>query len=57
MKNESWIIVDLNTKAALFGIGAITFRFSSHEVANEVASQLFKDDTCYILVMITEPLK
>lgn len=49
-----YIVVDLRTKKALYGVGNKTLTFSSHEIAEEVGSQFFfsKDDYMIIACFI-----
>lgn len=49
---EKWIIIDLKTSHALYGFGGKTFKFSSQEIAEEVANQLFEFQTEFITVEI-----
>lgn len=50
-----WIIIDLRTRRALYGISENTLCFSSSEIAMEVASQFFKNVTDFIVVPIKTP--
>lgn len=49
---EKYIIIDINTKKALYGIGVKTLLFSSHKIALEVADQFFDHGDKYIIIEI-----
>lgn len=55
MKEErNWIIVDLETKKALYGINRVTLTFSTKEIAEEVAEQLFDVHSRYVILNRTD---
>lgn len=47
-----YIIIDLRTLAALYGAGGKTLKFSSKEIALEVASQFFNNEEDFIVVSL-----
>lgn len=51
---NTWIIISLKTKQAFYGIEQSTLRFSTEEIAVEVANQLFRNEKEYIVVCIPE---
>lgn len=53
-RNESWIIIDLSTKKALYGLYGCTIELSSYEIAKEVAEIFFTDFGKYLIVSISE---
>jgi len=52
--NESWIIIDLSTKKALYGAETKTLQFSSEQIALEVASQFFLNENKYMIIKINK---
>lgn len=57
MKKENmWIIIDIRTRKALYGAGSRLLRFSTEEVAKEVAEQLFEKTSAYIICHIERDL-
>jgi hypothetical protein len=49
MKTKNWIIIDRRTSKAIYGYNKKAMEFSSKEVVKEVASQLFKENTDYVI--------
>jgi hypothetical protein len=49
---EKFIIIDLKTSRALYGVGGRTLNFSTYEIASEVAIFFFSKVTEYIIVPI-----
>lgn len=56
-KRKDWIIIDIETRKALHGIRQQTLMFSSKEVAEEVAEQLFEKHNRYIIVNVAQDLR
>ena len=56
-KRRDWIIIDIETKKALYGVMQKTLMFTSKEVAEEVAEQLFEKHDRYIIVNVAQDLK
>ena len=54
---KNWIFIDNQTKSALYGAGNKTFSFSTKEIAQEVAEQLFEKTDRYIIVNIVTDLR
>ena len=48
-----WIIIDLKTRRALYGVLGKTLKFSTKEIAEEVASQFFEKAETYMVVQIS----
>ena len=57
METRTWIIIDCRDSAALYGVDNKTLRFSTEEVANEVARQFFKKGDDYIVFNISNVIK
>ena len=55
-KQNMWIIIDTKTRKALYGAGHKLFRFSTEEVAKEVAEQLFEKGEMFIICHIERDL-
>lgn len=49
-----WIIIDLKMKTALYGKKNKTLKFSSFEIAEEVAKQFFNDPTECMIIYVTD---
>ena len=56
-KRRDWIIIDVETRKALYGAKQKTLMFTSKEVAEEVAEQLFEKHDRYIVVNVALDLK
>lgn len=56
-KRKDWIIIDIETRKALYGVRQQTLMFSSKEIAEEVAEQLFEKHDRYIVVNVAQDLK
>ena len=56
-KRRDWIIIDIETRKALYGVKQQTLMFTSKEVAEEVAEQLFEKHDRYIVVNIAQDLR
>lgn len=55
MKTENkWIILDNQTGKTIYGIGEKTMRFSTREIAIEVAEQLFKNSLEFMVLNIDD---
>ena len=54
---KNWIIIDIQTMKALYGVKNKTLRFSTKEIAQEVAEQLFEKTDRYIIVNIVTDLR
>jgi hypothetical protein len=52
MENRNWIIIDCENSKALYGINRKTLRFSTKEIAHEVAKQFFQKGDKFILFNI-----
>ncbi len=53
MKEQAnWIIIDLKRSTALYGIKNLTLRFTTQEIAHEVAQQFFEKRDEYTVVEI-----
>lgn len=52
MVNRNWIIIDCENSKALYGANRKTLRFSTREVADEVARQFFQKGDKFILFNI-----
>lgn len=55
-KRRDWIIIDIETRKALYGVKQKTLMFSSEEIAEEVAEQLFEKPDRYIVVNVAQDL-
>lgn len=51
-EKRTWVIIDLKTNKAIYGLENITMKFSERKVAQEVADCLFTKDMPYVLVQI-----
>lgn len=56
-KRRDWIIIDIETRKALYGVKQQTLMFTSKEVAEEVAEQLFEKHDRYIIVNVAQDLR
>jgi len=56
-KRRDWIIIDIETRKALYGVKQKTLMFSSEEIAEEVAEQLFEKPDRYIVVNVAQDLR
>lgn len=56
-KRRDWIIIDIETRKALYGVKQQTLMFTSKEVAEEVAEQLFEKHDRYIVVNVAQDLR
>lgn len=56
MKKQNYIIIDIATEKSLRGAGKKTMRFSTKEIAREVAIQIFASEEKFIIVDIIEDL-
>ena len=56
-KRRDWIIIDIETRKALYGVKQQTLMFTSKEIAEEVAEQLFEKHDRYIVVNVAQDLK
>ena len=56
-KRRDWIIIDIETRKALYGVKQQTLMFTSKDVAEEVAEQLFEKHDRYIVVNVAQDLK
>jgi len=56
-KRRDWIIIDIETRKALYGVKQQTLMFTSKEVAEEVAEQLFEKHDRYIIVICNARFK
>lgn len=56
-KRRDWIIIDIQTRKALYGVKQQTLMFTSKEVAEEIAEQLFEKHDRYIIVNVAQDLK
>ena len=56
MKVADWIIINISTGKAIYGGNDKTMRFTTKEVADEVARQLFKPSTEFLIVNIETDL-
>jgi hypothetical protein len=56
-KRKDWIIIDIQTKKALYGASQKALMFSSEEIAKEVAEQLFEKHDRFIVVNVAQDLK
>ena len=56
-KRRDWIIIDIKTRKALYGVKQQTLMFTSKEIAEEVAEQLFEKHDRYIVVNVAQDLK
>lgn len=56
-KRKDWIIIDIETRKALYGVKQKTLMFSSEEIAEEVAEQLFEKSDKYIIVNVVQDLR
>lgn len=52
IEKRTWIIIDLKTNKAIYGLNDITMRFSKREVAQEVADCLFTKEMPYVIIQI-----
>jgi hypothetical protein len=51
MKPENkFVIVDLRTQMTLYGVKSNVLRFSTRDIAEEVAEQFFTDSTHYVIL-------
>ncbi len=53
-KERKWIIIDLDTKKALYGANRKTLRFSEKEIAQEVGEQLFEKQDRFTILNIDD---
>jgi len=53
-KERNWIVLDLTTKKALYGINNKTLRFSEKDIAQEVAEQLFEKQDMFMILNIVD---
>lgn len=51
-EKRTWIIIDLKTSRAIYGLNNVTMRFSKREIAQEVADCLFKEGMPYVITQI-----
>ena len=53
-KNDAFIIINNITSKALYGLEHKTLKFSTEEIAKEVADQFFTDDNDYVIYNIND---
>lgn len=56
-ERKDWLILDLQTNKALYGFNQKTMVFSTKEVAQEVAEQLFGNKERFAIINIVLDLK
>lgn len=52
METRGWIIIDCRTEKALYGVERKTLRFSTREIAEEVARQFFLNGEDFTLFSV-----
>lgn len=55
-EKRTWIIIEMKTEKAIFGLKNVTMRFSTREVALEVAECLFANDNDYLITQVIDKL-
>ena len=56
-ERQDWLILDLQTNKALYGFNQKTMVFSTKEIAQEVAEQLFGNKERFTIINIVLDLK
>jgi hypothetical protein len=51
-ERKTWVIIDLRTGKSIYGINNVTMRFTTSEVAHEIAFWLFETREDYLITQI-----
>ncbi len=51
-ESRNWIIIDVKTEKCIYGLEGVTMKFSTRDIAEEVAECLFKTDSDFILTQL-----